>query len=40
LGKFQPLGVLTVGEGPGFAGEGGVINFKLEGGKGRRPTCS
>src|ERR1700730_13415957 len=33
LGKFQPLGVLTVGEGPGFAGEGGVINFKLEGGK-------
>jgi YfiR/HmsC-like len=38
--RFQPMldalkanGVLTVGESPGFAAEGGVVNFKLASGK-------
>jgi hypothetical protein len=30
---LRGVGVLTVGEAPGFASEGGVINFKLEEGK-------
>lgn len=29
----ESAGVLTVGETPGFASEGGVINFKLEAGR-------
>ena len=31
LGDLNISGVLTVGEGDGFTGEGGVIGFKLEG---------
>jgi hypothetical protein len=30
---LKATGVLTIGESPGFASEGGVINFKLEGGR-------
>ena len=30
-GSLQEAGVLTVGETPGFAAEGGIINFKFEG---------
>ncbi len=30
-GGLRASGVLTVGETPGFAAQGGVINFKLEG---------
>jgi hypothetical protein len=30
---FKAPGVLTVGESPGFAAEGGIVNFKLEGGR-------
>jgi hypothetical protein len=30
---FRMVGILTVGETEGFAAEGGVINFKLDGGK-------
>jgi hypothetical protein len=32
-GKLKGTGVLSVGETPGFTGEGGIINFKLEDGK-------
>ena len=31
-GNLRPAGILTVGEAPGFAADGGVINFKLDGG--------
>jgi hypothetical protein len=30
--NLRPAGILTVGEAPGFAADGGVINFKLDGG--------
>lgn len=33
LGKLRSPGVLTVGDTEGFAAQGGVINFRLEGGK-------
>lgn len=32
-GSLNGNGVLTIGDGPGFAAEGAVIDFKLEGGK-------
>jgi hypothetical protein len=32
-GNSRPAGVLTVGEAQGFAAGGGVINFKLDGGR-------
>jgi hypothetical protein len=32
LGAVRGRGVLTVGESPGFAASGGVINFKIDGG--------
>ena len=32
-GRLKGSGVLSVGEIPGFTADGGVINFKLEGGK-------
>jgi hypothetical protein len=32
-GPKEPAGILTVGETPGFAADGGVINFKLEDGR-------
>ncbi len=32
-GSLRPAGILTVGEEQGFATGGGVINFKLEGGR-------
>lgn len=32
-GSLKPAGILTVGEEQGFAADGGVINFKLEGGR-------
>ncbi len=32
-GSLMGLAMLTVGESPGFATDGGVVNFKLEGGK-------
>lgn len=32
LRQIQPAGVLTVGDSDDFAGEGGIINFKIEGG--------
>ncbi|HLG99404.1 MAG TPA: YfiR family protein [Bryobacteraceae bacterium] len=31
--NLKSIGVLTIGEAPGFAVEGGIINFKLEGGR-------
>jgi YfiR/HmsC-like len=31
-GELKPAGILTVGDTQGFAAEGGVINFKLDGG--------
>jgi hypothetical protein len=31
-GNVKPAAILTVGEAPGFAADGGVINFKLDGG--------
>ncbi len=31
--NLKSSGVLTIGENPGFAVEGGIINFKLEGGR-------
>lgn len=31
-GKLSPEGILTIGEAPGFASNGGIINFKLDGG--------
>jgi hypothetical protein len=33
LGAFRSSAVLTVGDTDGFAGEGGVVNFCLEGGR-------
>jgi hypothetical protein len=32
-GNLRPAGVLTVGEAPGFAADGGVLNFKLDAGR-------
>jgi hypothetical protein len=32
-GNLKPAGILTVGEAQGFASGGGVINFKLDGGR-------
>jgi hypothetical protein len=32
LGRLKPDGILTVGEAEGFASEGGIINFTLDGG--------
>lgn len=32
LGQIQPSGVLTVGDTDTFTAEGGIINFKIEGG--------
>jgi YfiR/HmsC-like len=32
-GNLSPAGILTVGEAEGFAAGGGVINFKLDGGR-------
>ena len=32
-GNLKPEGILTVGEAQGFAENGGVINFKLDGGR-------
>ena len=33
LGEIKTEGVLTVGETDNFASEGGIINFKIEGGR-------
>jgi len=33
LAEVPPTGVLTVGETDGFANEGGIVNFKVEGGR-------
>jgi hypothetical protein len=33
LGGLKASGTLTVGETPGFISDGGIINFKLDGGK-------
>ena len=33
LESLKPMGILTVGEAPGFASDGGVINFKLDDGR-------
>jgi hypothetical protein len=33
LENLKPMGILTVGEAPGFASDGGVINFKLDDGR-------
>lgn len=33
IAALKGAGVLTVGEGDGFTGDGGVISFKLEGGR-------
>jgi hypothetical protein len=33
LGESRPAGILTVGETDGFASEGGVVNFKIDGGR-------
>jgi YfiR/HmsC-like len=33
LENLKPMGILTVGEAPGFAADGGVINFKLDDGR-------
>jgi hypothetical protein len=33
FGRLKPAGILTVGEAQGFAAVGGVINFKLDGGR-------
>jgi hypothetical protein len=30
---LKGTGVLTVGEAPGFIADGGIVNFKLEGGR-------
>lgn len=32
-GELKNVGILTVGEAPGFASDGGVINFKLDDGR-------
>jgi hypothetical protein len=32
-GNLKPAGILTIGEAPGFASSGGVVNFKLDQGR-------
>jgi hypothetical protein len=33
FGALRPTGILTVGETEGFAAQGGIVNFRLEGGR-------